>query len=54
MSIRQYFKARDGLPDPNGSLSSTMTPKAIALVNREADKENEAAKARKSRGPYLK
>ena len=52
--LLQYFKSRDGLPDLNGSLSSVMASKTVAVVNREVDKKIEAAKARKTRGPYMK
>ena len=34
-SILRYFKPRDGLPDPNGSLSASLPSQAIAAVNRE-------------------
>ena len=34
MSIRRYLKPIDGLPDPKGSLSTTIPP-AIASANRE-------------------
>ena len=36
MSIRSFFKPKDGLPDPKGSLSSS---KAIALANKEKGKK---------------
>ena len=35
MSIRQYLKLIDGLPDPKGSLSTTIPSAAIASANRE-------------------
>ena len=38
MSLRQYFKARDGVPNPKGSLSSRPPSSAIASVNREVTK----------------
>ena len=38
MSILSYFKPKDGLPDPNGSLSSILPSQAIALANKEVEK----------------
>ena len=38
MSIRSYFKPKDGLPDPKGSLSSILPSQAIALANKEVEK----------------
>ena len=35
MSIRRYLKPIDGLPDPKGSLSTTIPSAAIASANRE-------------------
>ena len=35
MSIRRYLKPIDGLPDPKGSLSTTIPSAAIAYANRE-------------------
>jgi len=32
MSILNYFKKKTGLPDPKGSLSSSITPTAIVKV----------------------
>ena len=52
MSIRQYFKPRDGLPDPKGSLSTSMSSLVIASANREVEKALEAVS--KKRGPYRK
>ena len=37
-SIRDYFSVRDGLPDPNGSLSSQVSSRAIVLANKEVEK----------------
>ena len=31
----KYLKTTDGLPDPKGSLSSSMQPQAIAQANKE-------------------
>ena len=33
MTLFQYFKRRDCLPDPRGSLSEAITPQVIASVN---------------------
>ena len=38
MSILNYFKPRDGLPDPKGSLSSCLSSQAIAAINKEVEK----------------
>ena len=35
MSIRRYLKPIDGLPDPKGSLPTTIPSAAIASANRE-------------------
>ena len=35
MSIRRYLKLIDGLPDPKGSLSTTIPFAALASANRE-------------------
>ena len=35
MSLYEYFKSRDGLPDANGSLSASFPTQAIACINRE-------------------
>jgi len=35
MSILNYFKKKTGLPDPKGSLSSSISPTAIATANKE-------------------
>ena len=38
MSIRCYFKPKDSVPDPKGSLSSRIPSQAIALANKEVEK----------------
>ena len=38
MSILSYFKPKDGLSDPKGSLSSILPSQAIALANKEVEK----------------
>ena len=35
MNLRQYFKLRAGFPDPKGSLSSSICPRAISLTGRK-------------------
>lgn len=54
MSLRQYFKARDGLPDPKGSLSSNLSSRAIATANKEVEAALKARSKGKKRGPYQK
>ena len=51
MSILQYFARKGGLPDPQGELSSTLPPSAIAMANSEIEKSN-SCQSRK-RGPYV-
>ena len=43
MSLRHYFKPRDGLPDPKGSLSRQLSSEAITQANREVEKALSAA-----------
>ena len=50
MSIRQYFNPRDGLPDPKGPLCNSVSSSAIAMANKEVEKELAAKK--KKRGQY--
>ena len=40
MSILNFFKSRDGLPDKKGSLFAVISSKAIALVNKEMSGDN--------------
>ena len=48
MSLLQYFKSKDGLPDPRGELSSSVTSRAISrAIEVQAELEKE-----KKRGPY--
>ena len=54
MSLRKYFKVKDGLPSPSGSLSNIMTLRAVALANKEVDKVMGEAKKQKKCGPYMK
>jgi hypothetical protein len=53
MSLRQYFRSRDGLPDPRGILSSSLPSRAIAAANREVEAVLSTEKSKK-RGPYQK
>ena len=52
MSILKYLRPKDGLPDPNGSLSAVVNPQAIARANKEVEAVITAEK--KKRGPYKK
>ena len=54
MSLGKYFKAKDGLPSPSGSLSNIITLRAVVLANKEVDKVMAEAKKQKKRGPYMK
>ena len=51
MSLLRYLKPIDGLPDPRGSLSTTLFREAIAAANQEVQKELNATK---KRGQYKK
>ena len=53
MSILRYFKPKDSLPDPKGSLSASMSSEAIASANQEVQ-EAMASSAKGKRGPYTK
>ena len=53
MSLRAYLvENRDQLPNPRGSLSSSLPSGAIAAANREV--KNVRNKKMKKRGPYTK
>jgi len=52
MSIRSYFKPKDGLPDPKGSLSSCLPSQAFALANKEVEKLASEKRIGKQRGQY--
>ena len=39
MTLYKYFKKKDCLPDPRGSLSLAITPRVIASVNQEVEQE---------------
>ena len=49
MSILRYFKPKDSLPDPKGSLSTSMSSEAIESANREV-REAMASSAKRKRG----
>ena len=45
MSILKYFKRnKEGLPDPRGDLSLSISPRTIALANREVEVEQKKPK----------
>ena len=53
LSLLNYFKRKKDLPNPRGSLSSTIPARAIALANCEVQEEIRRGKENK-RGPYNK
>ena len=56
MSILNYFKRKNELPNPTGSLSTAVTPSAIATANREVEAlmrgESGGRTQQKRRGRY--
>ena len=52
MSILQYFERVDVLPDPRGTLSTSVPPRAIAQANAEVRKSLDNGKQMKARGSY--
>ena len=52
MALLRYLQSRDGLPDPRGPLSSTISAQAIAEVNREVQEATSIGSKRTERGPY--
>ena len=46
MSLRKYFKSRDGFPDPRGSLSASISTRAIHQANIEVEKVVNAEKVK--------
>ena len=52
MSIRQYFKTTNQLPDPKEPLSNNISSSAIALANREVLEAAAIAKKSKKCGSY--
>ena len=53
MSILNYFKPKDSLPDPKGALSQSLSSRAIAAANSEVAKVIGGSAAKK-RGEYNK
>ena len=55
MGLWKYLRRKEDLPDPKGSLSSSISSQAIASVNREVEKalEKDLLKNKK-RGPHRK
>ncbi len=51
MSIRSFFKPKDSLPDPKGSLSSRLPSQAISLAIKEVENVTTSEKGKK-RGQY--
>ena len=54
MSLLKYFRCKQRLPDPDGSLSTSISPRAISLANREMQEGLRKDKNRNKRGPYTK
>ena len=54
MSLLKYFRRKQCVPDPDGSLSTSISPRAICLENREVQEELRKDKNRKKSGPYTK
>ena len=54
MSILHYFRKKTTLPDLKGSLSSSITPTAIAAANKEVKAllKNSGGNKYGKRGPY--
>ena len=53
MSLLKYFRRKEELPDPKGSLSLSVPSRAIASANKEVEKELRKSKNKK-RGTYHK
>ncbi len=51
MSIQSFFKPKDSLPDPKGSLTSRLPSQAITLAIKEVEKVTTGEKGKK-RGQY--
>ena len=49
MALRRYLQPKDGLPDPRGPLSSSISSAAITQANQEV---SECAKDKGKRGKY--
>ena len=48
MSILNYLKPQNGLPDPNGPFSLRLPSQAIALANREVAKATKESNMKRS------
>ena len=53
MALLKYLKPIDGLPDPKGSLSASMSSRTIAMANKEVEQVMNKERGKK-RGPYNK
>ena len=51
MAFLHYLKPANGLPDPKGSLSTTISPHIIAEMNKEVEKASRCVAGGKC-GPY--
>ena len=51
MALLRYFKPANGLPDPKGSLSTTISPDDIAEMNKEVEEATRSIAGGK-RGHY--
>ena len=54
MSLIKYFRCKQRVPDPDGSLSTSISSPVISLTNREVLEELRKDKKRKKSGPYTK
>ena len=54
MSLLNYFKRKDGLPNPRGTLSAVLPSKSIASANRAVKEELRRISKITTRGPYRK
>ena len=56
MSILKYLERRNGLPDPRGSLSNSVSARAISTANAEVEAEiaRQKKETTKKRGPYTR
>ena len=52
MSLLKYCRCKQGVPDPDRSLSTSISPHAISLANREVQEELRKDEDCKKRGPY--
>ena len=52
MSLLQYFERADVLPDPRGTLSTSLPPRAIARANAEVRRSLDEGNSMKARRSY--